>query len=650
MTGRIRKLVDELRTRSVFRATVAYCVFAWMLLQVADVTFDRLPLPDNAMTVLIVLVIAGLPITIVLAWAYEFTLQGIVRHEVVGGRKPKLAFVPYVVVVAAVTAGVGFSLYQLSLRLWEPDRPAIAVLPLQNLSTLEDTEYFSDGLTEEIRRLIVRLDEFRVVALSPSFDLKDSGLDYPTVARRLGADVLLHGSVRRSGEQVRVNAQLIDGDDGAEIWSESYDRRLADVFAIQESIARQVAGALHVALPVDVEQRLANLGTRNIEAYDLYLRGLDYLRKPQGDEALARAGDYVRQAISIDPQFGKAYAALCEVHLATYEMSRDAGEFAEAEKACYRALTRDATAGDVHIALGRLYYSSGQYSESVQQYQQARQQNFGSAEAYIGLGQALIALNRLDEAEESLQQAIQLDPAYWAGFKEMGDLLFRRGRFLDAAEYYRDFARRAEDDASAYNNLGAAYYLAGDFAAAAEAWDRSLAIKPSRSAYSNTGTMYFYLGDFATASERFARAAAYAPRDHRLWGNLADAYYYTEDMRHVARVVYEQAIEFAEERLGVNPVDNETRAILAHFYSRIGEERKARQLIDEAAAAAPGKMYVQYYAALVYTQLGETDNAMIALRKAVALDYQPLLLRLDPGLDALREDAGFQQLVAASGP
>ncbi|MBT8090332.1 MAG: tetratricopeptide repeat protein [Gammaproteobacteria bacterium] len=646
MKQRIKDLIGELRSRSVFRATVAYCVVTWMLLQVADVTFDRLPIPEGSMTVLIILAVIGLPCTIVLAWAYEITLRGVVRHEQANGRSSRLAFLPFVVVLVAVTAAVGSGLYYLSLRIWQPEPQAIAVLPLTNLSNSQDTEYFSDGLTQEIRSLIVRLDEFRVVSLSSTYQLKDTALDYRTIAKRLDVDVILHGSVNRAQDRVRITAELIDGDDGTQLWSETFDSELANLFSIQERIARKVAAALDIVVPVSVERRLAHLGTQNVEAYDLYLRGTDYLRKPKDIANLSTARTYIRQAIAIDPQFGKAYAAMCQSHLSLYELERDSDQFAQAERACYRALTRDSAASDMRIALGQLYYTSGQYDESLREFEQAAAVNSKSPDAQIGMAQSLIKLNREAEAEASLQRAIQLDSSYYGGFNAMGNFLLANGRFAEAARYYRDFADRSEDNATAFNNLGAAYYLAGNLSAAAEAWDKSLAIKPSRSAFSNTGTMYFYLGDYAKAADRFARGSNYAPRDHRLWGNLADTYYYTDGMRHVADVIYKQAIEFAEDRTSINPSDMDTVAMLAHFYARTGWADKARELSEAAQVGAPDDMYVQYYNALVYAHLGDTDKALDRLKRAIELDYQKELLKLDPGLGSLWEDDRFKRLVS----
>jgi TolB-like protein len=208
-----------------------------MLLQVADVTFDRLPLPDNAMTVLIVLVAVGFPVAAILAWGYEFTVQGIVRHEKTGGGAPRMPFVLYVGIVAVVALVTGSLLYFLSQNYWEPSRRSIAVLPFTNTSDDADAEYFSDGLTEEIQSLIVRLNEFRVVALSTTSQFKGTVIDVASIANRLGAEVVLTGSVRRYQNKIAVTARLIDGGDGGELWSENYDRQLSDIYTIRARVA-----------------------------------------------------------------------------------------------------------------------------------------------------------------------------------------------------------------------------------------------------------------------------------------------------------------------------------------------------------------------------------------------------------------------------
>ncbi len=538
MRPRVSEFIGELKNRSVIRALVTYSVVAWLVLQIADVTFDRLPIPEQSMTVLIVLVILGFPVTAVLAWAYELTSRGIVRHEDVGGEASKLAFLPIFVAVISMTLVVCAVLYYISETYWEPARRSIAVLPFANASESAEGDYFSDGLTEEIRSLIVRLNEFNVVATTSASQFRETTLNVVDVAERLNAGAVLLGTVRKLDNEVSVTARLFDGEDGSELWSHDYRKELADVVGIQENIAREVARALHVVLPVESRRRLERLGSTNVEAYDLYLRVRDFLREQPDEAALVQAEPYARQAIALDPDFASAHAALCQVHLARYEQSRNTSRFANVEEACKKTLDFDADNLEVRLALGGLYSVSGDYYLAAEHYRAAIDLNDTLPDAWIGLGYANFDLGNMETAEASFRKAIDVDVSYWDSFNAMGYLLINEGRYLEAAEFFRMFANRATDDAKALNNLGAAYYFAGEFKDAAEAWDASIAIKPTQSAYSNTGTVYFYLNEFEKAADRYAQAVNLAPMDHRLWGNLADAYYFTVSMRHAASVAY----------------------------------------------------------------------------------------------------------------
>ena len=645
MQNRIRNLVQELRERSVFRALVAYGVVAWMLLQVADVTFDRLPIPDNSMTLLIVLVAIGFPVVAILAWAYELTARGIVRHNQANELAPRLAFMPFVTIVAVVAVGSGFLLYYLSQNFWESPRRSIAVLPFVNSSGEAETEYFSDGLTEEIQSLIVRLNEFRVVAMSTSREFKDSVTDVVAIANQLDAEAVLLGSVRRYQNKVSVTARLIDGNDGQELWSDNFDRDLSDIYAIQKDIARHVARSLHVVLPVAAERRLKKLGTSNVDAYDAYLRGIDYLRQPPDETSLLFAEGLLKEALAVDPDFAQAHAAMCRKQLEGYKLSADAARFGAAEAACQRALESDEDSVEVLVVLGQLYYESGKYENALHEFEKALGDNDRLADIYIGLGMTHAALGDNDAAEENLRRAIQTDISYWQSYNAMGNFLFDQGRFDEAAEFYQMFVNRVDDDAVALNNLGAAYYLAGDFKGAAESFDRSLAIKPSRNAYSNTGTMYFYLGDFERAVERYVNAANLAPNDYRMWGNLGDAYHFQGTQEQVAEVAYKRAIGLGEAHLEVNPEDSIVISNIALYYARVGNVEKALELDARAHSQGDNIMYVHYNSALIHAQLGDKEQALVSIKRALELNYERELLRIDPAFEGLRQDERFRQLV-----
>ena len=544
----------------------------------------------------------------------------------------------------------GYVLYYLSQNYWEQPRRSVAVLPFENATGAEDTDYFSDGLTEEIRSLIVRLNEFNVVAPTSSSQFRDSGLTAAAIASRLGASAALLGSVRRLESRVSVTARLIDGDNGNELWSREFDDyELSNIDTITEEIAREVARALHIVLPVASERRLKNLGSTNVEAYDLYLRGRDYLRRPADEVNLGQAEGFIRQALALDPNFASAHAAMCQVHLSRYRLSRDASQFDQVESACQKTLDFDTENSEIHLALGSLYRTSGRYEDALREFENALELNASSPDAYIGLARAQVALDDTEAAEASFRQAIDLDVSYWASFQAMGNYLFNSGRYVEAAEFYQMFVGRAENDATAFNNLGAAYYFAGDFERAADAWDKSLENKPTRAAYSNTGSMYFYLGDFETAAQRYADAVSLAPKDHRLWGNLGDAYFFSPSMERAAEIAYRRAIELGEQRLTVNTLEADTASDLAYYYARIDDKTSARRYIGLALERAPDDMYVHYNSALVHTHFGEIDAALDAVERAVALEYQTELLSIDPGLQSLAGEDRFLQLVSNAG-
>ena len=339
-----------------------------------------------------------------------------------------------------------------------------------------------------------------------------------------------------------------------------------------------------------------------------------------------------------------------EKHLAGYRLSRDASRFGRSEQACQQALKINEDSTDVHLALGRLYNASGKYENALYEFEEALDDNAILAETYIGLAETYVALGRNEEAEANLRRAIETDVSNWASFNAMGNFLFDHGRFMEAAEFYQMFVNRADDDAQALNNLGAAYYLAGDFKKAATAWDSSLEVRPTRSAYSNTASMYYYLGDFDRAADRYAMAVNLAPNDYQLWGNLADAYSFTESKKTVADVAYQRAIELGEQQLAINASDTDALSDVAYYYSRLGNRKKATEMDAKAREQAPDNMYVFYNSALIHAGFGETDDALTALERAIELEYQRELLPLDPIIAGLRQEERFKQLVSNSRP
>ncbi len=527
-----------------------------------------------------------------------------------------------------------------------PRARAILVLPFANVSDSPENEYFSDGLTEEILLTLTRLRELKVAARSSSFYFKNRKVTIADMAQRLQVDVVLEGSVRRDGDRVRIAADLVDARSGFHMWAQKYDRKIEDVLGIQDEIARQVVGALEIVLSRASESQLHQPRAGSLVAYDLHLKARAQLRLPGSRETLDRATALFEQAIAADPQFAQAYAGLCETWLARYELDRAGEAMAEAEGACQRALSRNQEAAEVYVALGSLHLASGRYQQAEKEFQHATTLANGTVEALLGLARTREAQRRPEEAEKLFQQAARLDPGYWRVHLLRGNFLLHGGRYAEAARSYAEEIALTPDNPRAHNRLGAAYYGAGDLEKAVQAWRVSLELAPTPSAYSNTGTSYFYLGRFADAGAMYAKAVELAPRDHRLWGNLGDAYAHTAGREADGMAAYRRALALGEERLRVNPADANAISDLAHYHASLGLAARARQLSSDALKLDPENAYVHYNAALVSARLGATASALEEIERAVALGHQRHLLPRDPGLDPIRGNARFAALLA----
>jgi TolB-like protein len=284
-------LFTELKRRNVFKVGIAYAVVGWVLAQGASIFLPNFGAPAWVMPVFLGVMIAGFPIAVVFAWAFEMTPEGVKRSDA-APTKVKTATDPEVKTLVALSTA-----------------PSIAVLPFVDMSPAKDQEYFSDGLSEELLNRLVAFKGLRVIGRTSSFAFKGKNEDLRIIGETLGVNHILEGSVRKSGDHLRITAQLINPADGSHLWSKTYDRTLVDIFAIQDEISRAVADSLAVTMGVAAGERESF--TRSIEAYEAYLLGLPYIRKMTA-ENIARGIEHLRRSVEIDPKFGAAWARLAE--------------------------------------------------------------------------------------------------------------------------------------------------------------------------------------------------------------------------------------------------------------------------------------------------------------------------------------------------
>lgn len=446
-----QQLFAELKRRHVFKVAAIYGATAFVLLQGADLLVEALKLPLDFLTMLTVLVLFGFPFALILAWAFEITPDGVRRTEsptdeelaeIVDAPAPRrwpsglLALGGVAALVFGAwwvgrqsapptdTAAGSVAAEDVAARLAMADvsadpRPSIAVLPFVNMSGEQQQEYFSDGMTEEILNTLARIRDLRVAARTSAFAYKGQSRDLREVGAELGVGYLLEGSVRKAGDQLRITAQLINASDGSHLWSEQYDRELADVFAIQTEIAEAIAKQLQVPLGLEGDDMLVT-PTGDLAAYDLYLAGRRLMR--ERGASLSEAIRFFRAAVDRDSTWAPAWAALAEATEISiwYRVEyHDAGSLeAEiearlrgAERAASRALELDPQNASALVALGSVQRDRGEWRASEDTYLRALTLDPDNAEAHQQYGELLGAIGRIAESVRALDRAVALDPA-----------------------------------------------------------------------------------------------------------------------------------------------------------------------------------------------------------------------------------------------
>src|SRR5882724_10443389 len=360
----LRDFFAELKRRNVYKVAIAYGVVAWLLIQIATQVFPFFEIPNWTVRLVVLAIVIGFPIALIVAWAFELTPEGLKRTEDVdltaqGHRK---SYVWIYVVIAGASLSIGlFFIGRYSAGTKSPAvssnqsaAKSIAVLPFANLSADKNDEYLSDGMTEELLNVLTKVKSLHVPGRSSSFAFKGKNEDdiFRKVGEQLHVNAVLEGSVRKAGDKLRITAQLINVNDGFHLWSETYDRDMKDILAVQSDVARRVVEALQVQLGVDEARALAKKPTENPEAHCLYLLGRYHFAK------FTRAGwtnaiHYYEQALQVDPTFALAYCGLADTYgwaggqtLPGREAWAKEMEFAQ------KALALDPNLAEGHLAMG----------------------------------------------------------------------------------------------------------------------------------------------------------------------------------------------------------------------------------------------------------------------------------------------------------
>jgi len=579
-----KKFFAELKRRNVYKVAVAYAVVAWLLIQVATQVFPFLEIPNWVVRLVIMMITIGFPIALIIAWAFEATLEGIKRTEIAdamptaAGQK-KHAWI-YIVVIGAAISVVLFFVGRYSAGNKtaagvpnELPTKSIAVLPFDNLSGDPDNAYFAEGVQDEILTRLAKVADLKVISRTSTQRFKSAPSDLRDIAKQLGVMNILEGSVQKANDQVRVNVQLINAVTDAHLWADIYDRKLTDLFAVESDIAKTIADTLQAKITGSEKSLISKTPTTNNEAYELYLRGRFFWNKRTGTD-LRKAIDYFNQAIAKDPNYALAYSGLADSYLllSPYGAAAPKDSVPQAKAAVKKALELDGTLAEAHASSARILSGYDFDSQrAIAEFERALQlnPNYATAHHWFAAG-PLLALARFDQSIAEAKRSIELDPLSLINNADFGNDYYFTKRYDEAIAQLR----------------------------------KTIEMEP-----------HFYLAHY------------YLGQALQLKGQLSEAI-----------VEYRKAVQLDEDPFAL--------ALLGQAHARAGQRDEANKILTQLNQEAKARYVSAYGVGLVFLGLGDKNRAIEELERAYRENDGGNVynIKIDPMLDDLRGTPRFEEL------
>jgi TolB-like protein/Flp pilus assembly protein TadD len=650
----------ELQRRKVYRVAAAYIIVAGFIIQIGSAVFPAWELPNWTLRLVVVLLLMGFPIALILAWAYDVTPQGI---RVTPGSHRRRNLLMLIASGVIVSAGAGFFLLPRASA-HKIDK-SIAVLPFQSLSDEKENAYFADGMQDDILTNLSKIGDLKVISRMSVMSYRgDAVRNAREIGKALGVGTLLEGSVRRVGNRVRVNVQLINANNDEHIWAEDYDRDLTDVFAIQTDLAQKIASALQAKLSPNEKARLDQRPTQNPDAYLLFVQAHDYATQREflfRDTSL-KAEQLFEQAIKLDPNFAAAFAGLSLVESRIYHsFDPTPGRRQKARRNADEALRLQPDLPEGHLALGfSYYYGDRDYERALAEFEIAKRGLPNESEAYFAIGAIQRRQGKWAESNANLEKAATLDP------KNTDVLInlcfsYMAQRDFETASKVLDRVIAASPQSFQTNILKAfmAAQWKGDLSAAEKVFS-SIQPETDSDGLMTMGRAWLLmlqrkLPEALQVVQKFRgetlfnTTTAPCPKTllegeiYRLQGDEAKA---RTAFEH-ARVVSEQLLREAPDDPARHGQHGVILAALGQNQEAIAEGKRAVELVPESQDAFDGPVGTAALAQ-IYAWTGEFDEAFRLLDHLLSIPAHGLtvpMLELDPAWDSLRNDPRYRVLI-----
>jgi serine/threonine-protein kinase len=519
----------------------------------------------------------------------------------------------------------------------------VAVLPMRVLGDQNSLGYVAEGVVEELSAKLFQLHDMHTASTAEVQKVRPSN-SLNEVARQLGVNLVVSGTIQGSGDKLRITASLEDVAGGRRVWTQEFSGVKQDLLTLEDQIYTGLVEALALKPTSEESARATPHPTENIEAYDLYLKGRSAMRSQQDVKNIQSAVGLYEQALKKDPNFALAYAGVADASLVMYHEKKDSFWSQKALAAAQQAERLNDNLPEVHFSLGNVYTASGKGAEAVSELKRALQLAPNSDDGYRGLGKAYLTLGQKDLALQAYQKAIDLNPYYWVNYNSAGQAYANLGEYDKALAAFQRIIELEPDNSFGYLNTGAIYFQQGKYEQCIPFFQKSLQIRPHPNAYSNLGTAFFYLKRYADAVPMFEKAVEMNQNDPALMGNLGDAYRWFNQLDK-ANATYDRAIALAFKQLQVNPRDASVLDGLGVWYAKKGNAIQALDFMRRARAVSPDDLTIIYDQAQVFAITGRTAEALKALREALQKGYSLDQARSDPELAALQKTPEFGKLV-----
>ncbi len=548
----------------------------------------------------------------------------------------------------AVLAALGFIALCVFAWYWmRPPPPAppqqhIAVLTFRNLGATDVDEAFCEGLSESLTSKLSQMQQFqKALWVVPASEART--LQTPAeAAHRLGANLVIAGTVQEMRGAIRVTTDLVDADTPRVIASRTVEAPANDLLWLQDDIWERVADMLQLEIQPQARNLLMSDGTRVPGAFEFYEQGLGYLRRNslENDD---RAIDLFNKAAALDPLYSLAYAGLGDAYSSEYEITKDPKYIDLVRENAEKALRLNDKLSPVHRTEGVMFYRTGHYDEAIRELRRCLEIDPSNIDGYYWLGRAYDDSGQPAKAENSFKEVVNLRPGYWVGYSGLGYFYYHRGQYEKAVAPYRAMIQLAPDMSLGYGNLGGVYIQLGRCADAIPVLRKSIDIKPAPQTLSNLATCYEQQGHYAEAIPLLEKAAALLPKDHRYWRNLGDAYSVLGRASDAYKA-YSKAFDLAIAQAAADPNEASLLIRVALYAAKTGRKSQALEYAGKALTARSADGDTDFNAAIVYELLGQRSRALNALDHALAKHYSIKQIETTPELAALRKDPKYTAL------